>query len=37
MNPHLYPNLLNNSIIKVVFLNICVFGENEHQTTQRHS
>ena len=31
MNPHLYPNLLNNSIIEVVFLNVCMFGENEHQ------
>jgi len=31
MKPPLYHNLLNNSIIEIVFLNMCVFGENEHQ------
>ena len=29
MKPPLYHNLLNNSIIEIVFLNMCVFGEKD--------
>ena len=34
MNPHLYHNLLNNSIIEVVFLNVCVVKMNINKITE---